>query len=89
MPAWIPVVVVVAAIGLYVVVRLFGGSKKSDPVAEAKAQAADIKAAADAQLAAELQEVDADVAELDRIKEIDDDEARLAELARYANRKGR
>lgn len=89
MPAWIPVVVIVAAIGFYVVVRLFGGGEKPDLVAEAKAQAEDIKAAADAQLAAELQEVDADVAELDRIKDIDDAESRLAELARYANRRGR
>lgn len=89
MPAWIPVVVIVAAIGLYAVVRLFGGGKKPDPVAEAKAQAADIKAAADAQLAAELQEIDADIADLDRIKAINDDEARLAELAKYSNRRSR
>lgn len=88
MPVWIPVVIVVAAIGLYIVVRLFGGGKKSDLVAKTKAQAADIKAAADVQLAAELQEVDADIDELDRIKAIDDDETRLAELARYSNRMG-
>ncbi len=85
MPAWIPVVVVVLAIGIFVVVHLFGG-KKSDLVAEAKTKAADIKVAADAQLAAELQEVDADRGKLDEIKEIADDEARLAALAEYSNR---
>lgn len=86
MPAWISVVVVVAAIGVYVVVRLFN-REKPDLVAEAKARASDIKAAADAQLAAELQEVGADHNELERIKAIDNDEARLAELARYGNRR--
>ena len=88
MPAWIPVVVVVLAIGIFVVVRLFGG-KKFDLVAEAKTKAADIKVAADAQLAAELQEVDADRGKLNEIKEIVDDEARLAALAKYANRRRR
>lgn len=88
MPAWIPVVVVVVAIGLYAVVRLFGiGGKKSNLVADAKARTEDIKTAADAQLAAELKKSDADVAELDQIKEIDDDETRLIELAKYANRR--
>ncbi len=88
MPAWIPVVVIILAIGIFVVVRLFGG-KKSDLVAEAKTKAADIKVAADAQLAAELQEVDADRGKLDEIKEIADDGARLAALAKYANRRRR
>lgn len=88
MPAWIPVVIIIAAIGVYVVARLFGG-KKPDLVTEAKAEVADIKTKADTQLAAELQEVDADVTELDRIKVIDDAEVRLAELAKYANRRGR
>lgn len=89
MPAWIPVLIVAIAIGVYVVARIFSGKSKRDYVAEAKAETADIKAAADAALAAELQEVDAARGELDRIKDIDGDEARLAELAKYANRRRR
>ena len=88
MPAWIPVVLVVSAIGVYAAIRLFGGKgKKKDLVAEAKAEAKDIKAAADAQLEVELKGVDDDRAELGRIKKIENDEARLAELARFGNRR--
>ena len=91
MPAWIPVVVVVAAVLLYFVVRLFNrkGNNRGEIVDKAKADARAIKTAADAQLAVELQDVDADKAELAEIGELEDDEARLSALADYANRRRR
>lgn len=89
MPAWIPVVVIVGAIVVYIVIRLVGGKgdDRRELVDSAKTDAENIKAAADAQLAAELQEVDADKAELAKIGEIEDDAARLSALADYANRR--
>lgn len=88
MPAWIPVVLVVGAIVVYVLVRIFGGkgNDRRELVDKAQTEADNIKAAADAQLAAELQEVDADKDKLAEIGEIEDDAARLSALADYANR---
>lgn len=89
--AWIPVVIVVLALGIYLVARLV--TKKPDDrkalVDEAKTEVAEVKAKADAQLAAELEKVDADVGELNAIKEITDDAARLQALADYGNRRRR
>ncbi len=93
MPAWVSIVLIliVGGVAIYVVVRLL--SKKDNDrqkiVDKAQAEVEDIKAVADAQLEAELQEVDADKTELAKIGEIKDDAVRLDALANYGNRKRR
>lgn len=89
--AWVPVAIMLAivlvAAGVYVVWKV---RKRDDPrklLNDAKTEAADIKAAADVELAAELEAVNADKAELEAIEAIDDEDARLAALAKYGNRR--
>lgn len=83
---WIPVGLVLLALGTYAVAYLFGG-RKQDHVRDAKNQVADVRAAAEAALVAELQAIEDERAELDEIKAIEDAGERLKALAAYANRK--
>ena len=87
--SWVPVAFILAAMGVYLFVKLFGGGDKAKTnwLDDATRKAEDIKAAADAALVVELAEVRKDRDELNRIEEITDDTERLEALAAYANRK--
>ena len=87
---WIPIGLVVAAAGFYLISCLWGRGDPTpaDAVTAAKKQAQDIRDAADMWLQAELQETDADREVLDQIKQIDDPRSRLDALADYVNRRG-
>ena len=83
---WIPVVVVLVALATYAAVRIFGG-KRQDLTKDADTQARDVRAAAEAALAAELEALEGERRELEGIKVIENDAERLQALADLANRR--
>lgn len=85
---WIPVGLVILALGTYAVAYIFGG-RKQDLVQDAQNRVADVRAAAEAALVAELQAIEDERRDLDYIKNIEDAGERLKALAAYANRRRR
>ena len=88
---WAKVVAVgVFLLGIFLAVASIFGVKRNDPskiVDNAKDDADAIKAAADAELAVQLQDVEADKAALVEVEKISDDKERLAALAKLGNRR--
>lgn len=83
---WLPVAIVLVALGVFAAVRLFQPDK-GDLVGDTHKRAQDLKAAAEAALAAELHTLKGDREELDRIRGIESDAERLQALADYSNRR--
>lgn len=84
---WIPVVIVLVALGVYAAVMILGGDKRRDLAKEAETEAKDVKAAAEAALTVELAAIEGDRRDLEAIKAIGNDAERLQALADYANRR--
>jgi len=84
---WIPVAIVILALGAYAAMHLFGGGKRQNLAKDAEARARDVRTAAEAALAVELESLEVERQDLEGIKGIKNDAERLRALADFANRR--